>query len=172
MNRASTLLLGAALLLGSGAAAAEQAAIIPTEVQVDLDDSAAAIEQIMEGVGEDAELVTTLSGLSYVDLKVGEGDPPRKGQICSTHATLRLLDGTKIWSSLDPGPTGDVSPFEFPLGRGRVIKGWDEGVATMLAGGLRRMAIPAEIGYGEKGRPPIPGGATLIFEVELLEIRD
>ncbi len=167
-----TFLLMIALLLVTGVVTAQEAELNPAEVQVALDETAAAIEKIMDGVGEDAELVTTLSGLSYVDLKVGEGDLPEKGQVCSTHATLWLLDGTKIWSSRDPGPTGDVNPFEFPLGRGRVIKGWDEGVATMMAGGLRRMAIPAEIGYGEKGRAPIPGGATLIFEVELLEIRN
>jgi FKBP-type peptidyl-prolyl cis-trans isomerase len=157
------LLLSAGLVSATGAAseAAEAAS-----------DSAVTIERLLEGVGEDAEVVTTTSGLSYVDIEIGVGDPPERGQVCSTHATLWLMDGTKVWSSRDPGPTGDISPFAFPLGRGRVIKGWDEGVASMSVGGIRRLAVPAELGYGEEGRPPaIPGGATLIFEVELLEIR-
>ena len=163
----STLAL---LLLSAGlvSAAGEE-----SEAAEAASESATTIERLLEGASEDAEVVTTASGLSYVDIDIGVGDPPKRGQVCSTHATLWLMDGTKVWSSRDPGPTGDVNPFAFPLGRGRVYKGWDEGVASMSVGGIRRLAVPADLGYGEEGRPPgIAGGATLIFEVELLEIRN
>jgi FKBP-type peptidyl-prolyl cis-trans isomerase len=83
------------------------------------------------------------------------------------HYTGWLTDGTKFDSSRDRG-----QPFEFPLGNGRVISGWDIGVATMQVGGKRRLVIPAEMGYGSRGAPPvIPANATLIFDVELLAIR-
>ncbi len=120
--------------------------------------------QLDEGAGK--EVVTTASGLSYVDLKAGEGVSPEPGQTCSTHATLWLLDGTRIWSSRDSD-----SPFDFQLGGGGVIAGWDEGVSTMKPGGLRRLAVPGELGYGAQGRGEIPPDATLIFEIELREIR-
>ncbi len=137
------------------------------------DETASAIERLLDGAPEGTKVVTTASGLSYVDLQIGEGEFPVKGQVCTTHATLWLLDGTKVWSSRDPGPNGKVDLFSFALGRGKVIKGWDEGVASMKAGCLRRLAVPADLGYGAKGRPPlIPGGATLIFEVELISFRN
>ncbi len=131
-----------------------------------------AIDRLLAGEGAGKELVTRASGLQYVDLATGRGDSPGEGRTCATHATLWLLDGSKIWSSRDPGPGGLVQPFEFKLGAGEVIPGWEEGVADMRVGGRRRLAVPPELGYGEAGRPPVPPSATLIFEVELLEIRD
>ena len=109
----------------------------------------------------------TASGLQYVDLKVGTGASPQTGQTAVVHYTGWLTDGKKFDSSKDRG-----QPFEFAVGRGQVIKGWDEGVATMKVGGTRKLIIPPELAYGERGAGGvIPPKATLNFEVELLEIR-
>jgi FKBP-type peptidyl-prolyl cis-trans isomerase len=110
--------------------------------------------------------VTTASGLRYVELKVGEGAEAKAGDRVQVHYTGWLEDGTKFDSSVDRG-----TPFAFPLGAGRVIKGWDEGVAGMKVGGKRKLVIPADLGYGARGAGGvIPPGATLLFEVELLEV--
>lgn len=109
--------------------------------------------------------VTTATGLKVVDLKVGTGDSPKSGQGVSVHYTGWLEDGTKFDSSVDRG-----EPFVFVIGTGRVIKGWDEGVMTMKVGGKRKLTIPPGLAYGKEGVGPIPPDATLIFEVELLEI--
>lgn len=114
----------------------------------------------------DENLVTTDSGLVYEDLVLGQGDEAQAGDTVSVHYTGWLEDGTQFDSSVDRG-----TPFEFNLGAGAVIKGWDEGVAGMREGGKRRLVIPPELAYGEPGRGPIPPNATLIFEVELLEIK-
>jgi len=112
----------------------------------------------------------TPSGLSYEDSVVGTGASPAKGQTCVMHYTGWLwvngAKGAKFDSSHDRN-----RPFEFPIGLGHVIKGWDEGVASMQVGGKRTLLIPASLGYGERGAAGvIPGGATLLFEVELLAI--
>ena len=111
--------------------------------------------------------VTTPSGLTYNDLTVGTGAEAKAGQPVSVHYTGWLTDGKKFDSSVDR-----KQPFEFPLGMGRVIKGWDEGVQGMKVGGKRKLTIPAALGYGSRGAGgAIPPNATLTFDVELLGIK-
>ncbi len=112
----------------------------------------------------------TPSGLEFEDTQVGTGASPQKGQTCVMHYTGWLWEngakGAKFDSSVDRG-----SPFEFPIGMGRVIKGWDEGVASMKVGGKRTLIIPPALGYGARGAGGvIPPNATLVFEVELLKV--
>ena len=109
------------------------------------------------------------SGLGIIDIEAGSGETPETGKLVVVNYTGWLSeDGTKFDSSLDRG-----TPFEFPLGAGQVIAGWDEGVATMKVGGKRRLIIPPELGYGEGGSPPtIPPNAELTFDIELLEIKE
>lgn len=123
------------------------------------------------GVGgsmaENNQEVTTLSGLQYVDQVVGTGDIAVAGKTASVHYTGWLENGNKFDSSIDRG-----QPFSFPLGAGRVIKGWDEGVQGMKVGGKRKLTIPSALGYGPRGAGGvIPPNATLIFDVELLGVR-
>jgi peptidylprolyl isomerase len=114
---------------------------------------------------------TQASGLKITDTKVGTGASPKTGQICVMHYTGWLYvngqKGAKFDSSLDRG-----QPFEFPIGKGQVIKGWDDGVAGMKVGGKRTLIIPPDLGYGARGAGGvIPPHATLIFEVELLGVK-
>ena len=111
--------------------------------------------------------IETLSGLQYLDLVKGSGREAHLGETASVHYTGWLKDGTKFDSSLDRG-----QPFQFRLGAGRVIKGWDEGVVGMNIGSKRKLIIPPHLGYGNRGvGRVIPPNATLIFEVELLDLR-
>ena len=115
--------------------------------------------------------VTTSSGLQMIDTQAGSGAQPKSGQTAVVHYTGYLNDngkkGKKFDSSVDRG-----SPFEFPIGAGRVIKGWDEGVASMKVGGKRTLIIPPALGYGAQGAGGvIPPNATLIFDVELLGVK-
>jgi len=115
--------------------------------------------------------VTTSSGLQMTDTVVGTGASPKTGQTCVMHYTGWLYEngvkGKKFDSSLDRG-----QPFEFPIGTGRVIKGWDEGVASMKVGGKRTLIIPPALGYGARGAGGvIPPNATLMFDVELLGLK-
>lgn len=111
--------------------------------------------------------ITTKSGLKYVDHKVGTGASPKEGRKVVVHYTGTLTNGKKFDSSVDRN-----EPFEFIIGRGQVIKGWDEGVMTMKVGGKRKLIIPPSLGYGARGAGGvIPPNATLIFEVELLKVR-
>jgi FKBP-type peptidyl-prolyl cis-trans isomerase FkpA len=110
--------------------------------------------------------VTTASGLQYEDLTEGSGEQASAGQMVSVHYTGWLTDGQKFDSSKDRN-----QPFEFTLGAGMVIKGWDEGVQGMKVGGVRRLTIPPQLGYGARGAGGvIPPNATLVFEVELLGV--
>lgn len=114
----------------------------------------------------DADYVTTPSGLKYRDIEVGTGDSPEPRQLVSVHYTGTLSNGKTFDSSLKRG-----EPFTFPIGAGRVIKGWDEGVATMKVGGKRELVIPPDLAYGSRGIPgAIPPNSTLTFDVELLDI--
>lgn len=111
--------------------------------------------------------VTMPDGLKYTDETVGTGTEATPGKTVSVHYTGWLLDGTKFDSSRDRN-----QPFSFPLGGGRVIKGWDEGVAGMKVGGKRTLLIPPNLGYGAQGAGGvIPPNATLKFDVELLEVK-
>lgn len=117
--------------------------------------------------GSNAQEVTTSSGLKYVDQVVGTGDVAVVGKTANVHYTGWLENGKKFDSSVDRG-----QPFSFPLGAGRVIKGWDEGVQGMKVGGKRKLTIPSDLGYGPRGAGGvIPPNATLIFDVELLGVR-
>lgn len=110
--------------------------------------------------------ITTASGLVIDDIEAGSGDLAEKGSMVSVHYTGWLTDGTKFDSSKDRD-----DPFNFPLGAGHVIRGWDEGVQGMKVGGKRKLTIPPQLGYGARGAGGvIPPNATLVFEVELLKV--
>ncbi len=101
------------------------------------------------------------------DLALGDGAEAAAGKSVSVHYTGTLTDGTKFDSSLDRG-----QPFDFQLGAGQVIQGWDEGVPGMKVGGKRKLTIPPEMAYGDSGFPPvIPPNSTLVFEIELMDVR-
>ena len=113
-----------------------------------------------------ANVKTTNSGLKYVDIVKGSGPTPQAGQMVVVHYTGWLMNGKKFDSSVDRN-----KPFKFVLGQGQVIQGWDEGISTMKVGGKRRLFIPYQLAYGERGYPPvIPPKAMLVFDVELLDI--
>jgi FKBP-type peptidyl-prolyl cis-trans isomerase len=127
----------------------------------------AACAQSQAPSGGGGQEVTTASGLKYTDTKVGTGAEAKAGQTAVVHYTGWLTNGTKFDSSKDRG-----QPFTFPLGGGRVIKGWDEGVQGMKVGGTRKLTIPANLGYGAQGAGGvIPPNATLVFEVDLLDLK-
>ena len=111
-------------------------------------------------------VTTTASGLQIEELRIGHGDAASAGHFVTVHYTGWLSDGKKFDSSKDRG-----DPFEFPLGEGSVIAGWDEGVQGMKVGGIRKLTIPPNLAYGARGAGGvIPPNATLLFEVELLEV--
>jgi FKBP-type peptidyl-prolyl cis-trans isomerase len=114
-----------------------------------------------------AAMTKTPSGLRYQDLAPGQGETAAAGKTVVVHYTGWLPNGEKFDSSRDRNQT-----FDFSLGAGQVIAGWDEGVAGMKVGGKRKLVIPPDLGYGTAGAPPdIPPGATLVFEVELVDVR-
>jgi peptidylprolyl isomerase len=116
---------------------------------------------------DEGDFTETESGLRYYDIVEGDGAEATEGSTVTVNYTGWLTDSTKFDSSLDAGV-----PFPFTLGTGAVIPGWDEGVAGMKVGGIRQLVIPAELGYGETGSGLIPPGATLVFEVELLDVQE
>lgn len=134
--------------------------------------SAAPVATTTQGAAMDtfampSKLETTASGLQYSVDQPGTGAQPQTGQVVSVHYTGWLTDGTKFDSSRDRG-----EPIEFPIGTGRVIKGWDEGVGAMKVGEKRTLVIPPQLGYGERGAGGvIPPNATLVFKVELVGIK-
>jgi peptidylprolyl isomerase len=121
-----------------------------------------------EAAGDCEEgVVTTDSGLQYEELECGDGAEAQRGDTVVMHYSGFLEDGTKFDSSLDRG-----QPFPFTIGAGQVIQGWEEGIPGMKVGGKRKLTIPPELAYGKAGRPPvIPKNATLIFEVQLVDIQ-
>jgi peptidylprolyl isomerase len=110
------------------------------------------------------KVITTPSGLKYQDLVEGKGDSPKDGDEVAVNYTGWLLSLKKFDSS-------DGHPFTFHVGKGEVIKGWDEGLLTMKVGGKRKLVIPPDLAYGDRSNGMIPANATLMFEVELLEIK-
>jgi FKBP-type peptidyl-prolyl cis-trans isomerase len=108
---------------------------------------------------------TTVSKLQIEDIEEGTGAEVKNGDTVKVHYTGTLTDGTKFDSSYDRD-----EPFEFTVGEGNVIKGWDQGILGMKVGGKRNLVIPSDLGYGEAGSGPIPPNSTLIFEIELIEI--
>ncbi|MEO0048149.1 MAG: FKBP-type peptidyl-prolyl cis-trans isomerase FkpA [Pseudomonadota bacterium] len=115
-------------------------------------------------------MITTPSGLQYEDTIPGYGDEAQKGNYVSVHYTGWLYENSQVGQKFDSSKDRN-EPFEFPLGGGMVIKGWDEGVQGMKIGGTRRLIIPSELGYGSYGAGGvIPPNATLLFEVELLGV--
>jgi len=119
-----------------------------------------------ESAKTDVKAVTTASGLKYVDVVVGKGASPVAGKQVRVHYTGTLENGKKFDSSVDR-----KEPFSFSIGVGQVIKGWDEGVMTMKVGGKRKLIIPSKLGYGSRGAGGvIPPNATLLFDVELLDV--
>ena len=136
------------LLLGGGSSTEEDVTAAPTPVQ-------------------ESDYVRTDTGLLYFDLVQGKGDSPSKGNNVTVHYTGWLQSGRRFDSSRTKN-----RPFSFEIGRRKVIRGWDEGVMSMKVGGIRQLKVPPTLGYGAPGSPPvIPKNATLIFEVELLEIQ-
>jgi peptidylprolyl isomerase len=115
----------------------------------------------------ESKLITTESGLQYEIIQEGSGQQAKSGDLVEVHYTGTLKDGTKFDSSVDRG-----QPFSFPLGQGRVIPGWDEGIALLKVGTKAKLYIPSNLGYGARAAGKIPANSDLIFEVELLDIKE
>jgi peptidylprolyl isomerase len=145
--------------------------LTPGEAKTTSEQLSAQFEQAWKGVPPgpppvEGSPVTTPSGLQYTDVKVGEGPRPTSGQTVSVQYTGWLTSGAEFDSSRRTG-----KPFQFQLGKGEVIKGWDEGLASMQIGGKRRLVIPPDLAYGAHGIPgAIPPNATLVFDVELVGV--
>jgi peptidylprolyl isomerase len=163
-------MLAALLLAGcspSNTSTTSTAATAPSAITQPQTDLTKGTAMTYPGDSTQVQPVTTSSGLQYIDMEVGTGASPKKGDNVSVHYTGYLLNGKKFDSSVDRG-----QPFTFPIGMGRVIRGWDEGVSTMKIGGKRKLIIPPELGYGEDGAGGvIPPNAQLIFDVQLLGIQ-
>jgi peptidylprolyl isomerase len=120
---------------------------------------------IVSRAGKGGNEITTASGLKYTDEVLGTGATPQKGQMISVNYTGTLLNGSKFDSSYDHG-----KPYQFRIGTGTVIKGWDEGLMSMKVGGKRHLVIPPSLGYANSAQPKIPANSTLLFDVELVSI--
>lgn len=151
----------------SGTPAAIAGSSTPAASIATVDTSAPSKLIAMDNAEKQAPAVTTASGLQYIEIAEGTGDLPVKGQTVSVHYTGTLESGKKFDSSRDRNQA-----FEFQIGEGQVIKGWDEGLSTMKVGGRRKLIIPAELGYGSRSMgSAIPANSVLIFDVELLKIK-
>jgi FKBP-type peptidyl-prolyl cis-trans isomerase len=121
--------------------------------------------------GKFGDTVVSTTGLMHIDKKPGKGDASKMGSTVSVNYTGMLTDGTVFDSNTDP-KLGHTQPFDVTIGKSSVIQGWTEGLQGMKAGGTRRLIIPSDLGYGPGGNPPkIPGGATLVFDVEILSVK-
>jgi peptidylprolyl isomerase len=161
------LVLAFQFLSGTPAAIAGSVSPVESIATVNLATSAPSQSIAMDNAEKQAPAVTTASGLQYIEIAEGTGDLPVKGQTVSVHYTGTLESGKKFDSSRDRNQA-----FEFQIGEGQVIKGWDEGLSTMKVGGRRKLIIPAELGYGSRSMgSAIPANSVLIFDVELLKIK-
>ena len=142
----------------------KQARVVAILVVIAL--AAAAITYLVARRNGGGDEVTTASGLKYVDVTQGTGAIAQNGQMLTVHYTGTLQNGTKFDSSVDRG-----KPYQFRLGSGSVIKGWDEGLLGMKVGGKRKLTIPSALGYGARGSSNIPPNSTLLFDVELLDAK-
>lgn len=168
---AALFLMALAAIPASGTRTAstqpQQPAVAATLSPAQIAAQATAAAQAAKNATSPAPVGTkTATGLQYVDTVVGTGAQPQKGQTVSVHYTGYLDNGTVFDSSVKRG-----TPFEFKIGTGAVIKGWDEGLATMKVGGKRKLIIPPELAYGAQANGPIPANSRLTFDVELLAIK-
>ena len=163
LNACVALCLSATLLCTSALGKPSLAASTATNLMA----NTLIAENVIESSTPTDPVITTDSGLQYIDVEEGTGASPESGQTVVVHYTGKLDDGSVFDSSVQRN-----RPFEFIIGIGQVIKGWDEGVASMKAGGKRQLIIPAELGYGSRGAGGvIPPNATLTFDVELLDVK-
>ena len=147
-------------------ASTQNPALVVQETTVNTPSKSNSIPMTTEQPENQEKIISTDSGLQYVEIQEGTGAIPKAGQTVIVHYTGTLTDGSKFDSSRDRN-----QPFSFKLGIGQVIKGWDEGLSTMRVGGRRKLIIPPQLGYGARGAGGvIPPNATLIFDVELLRI--
>jgi peptidylprolyl isomerase len=161
------LVLAFQFMSGTPAATAGSMPLTGSVAVVSQSTSVSSTSIAMDNAENQVAQITTASGLKYIEITEGTGETPSKGQTVSVHYTGTLENGKKFDSSRDRNQA-----FEFQIGEGQVIKGWDEGLSTMKVGGRRTLIIPAELGYGSRSMgSAIPANSVLVFDVELLKIK-